>query len=136
MSVFTPAEIAYLNDQLLCRLATAGTDGRPHVVPVGFRYNAELDTIDIGGHHFSERKKWRDVHVNPWAAAVVDDIVSTNPWTVRMLEIRGRAERLSTGGADLGPGFADEMIRIYPTRVSAFGLEADEAPMSVNSRSV
>lgn len=136
MSVFTPAEIAYLNDQLLCRLATAGADGRPHVVPVGFRYNADLDTIDIGGHHFTERKKWRDVHANPWAAVVVDDVVSTDPWTVRMIEVRGRVEALSSGGAALGPGFGDAMIRIHPTRISAFGLEPDVAPMSVSSRSV
>jgi nitroimidazol reductase NimA-like FMN-containing flavoprotein (pyridoxamine 5'-phosphate oxidase superfamily) len=34
MSVFTTAEIAYLNSRVLCRLATVGADGQPHVVPV------------------------------------------------------------------------------------------------------
>ncbi len=48
MSVFTHPEIDYLTSQRLGRLATVGPDGRPHVVPVGFRYNAELDAIDIG----------------------------------------------------------------------------------------
>lgn len=53
MSAFTDREIEYLQGQRLARLATVGPDGRPHVVPVGFRYNAELETIDIGGHEAS-----------------------------------------------------------------------------------
>ena len=51
MSKFTPAEIEYLQSQRLGRLATVNEKGDPHVVPVGFRYNPELDTIDIGGHN-------------------------------------------------------------------------------------
>ena len=48
MSVFSAGELAYLHGQRLGRLATVGPDGQPHVVPVGFRYNAEQDSIDIG----------------------------------------------------------------------------------------
>ncbi len=61
MSVFTPEEIGYLQGQRLARIATVGPDGQPHVVPVGFRYNPDTDTIDIGGHDFAKRKKWREV---------------------------------------------------------------------------
>jgi pyridoxamine 5'-phosphate oxidase family protein len=61
MSVFTDAEIAYLGSQQLGRLATIGQDGGPHVVPVAYRCNPEADTIDIGGHDFAKRKKFRDV---------------------------------------------------------------------------
>ncbi len=64
MSIFTPPELDYLATQRLGRLATAGSDNRPHVVPVGFSYNAELDTVDIGGHRFGSRKKLRDVQAN------------------------------------------------------------------------
>ena len=60
MSVFTSHEIAYLQSQRLGRLATVGPDGQPHVVPVAFRYNPDRDTIDIGGHGFAGRKKFRD----------------------------------------------------------------------------
>jgi pyridoxamine 5'-phosphate oxidase family protein len=126
MSVFTAAEVQYLTTQRLGRLATAGADGRPHVVPVAFRYNPDLDSIDIGGHHFAARKKYRDVQANPWAAIVVDDIQSTDPWRVRMLEIRGRVDVLSQGGAELGPGFDDAMMRIRPARIAAFGLDPDQ----------
>src|SRR3712207_7871621 len=65
MSVFADEEIEYLKSQLLGRLATGGPDGQPHVVPVGFRYNAELDTIDIGGHPLPPGGKYPDVERNP-----------------------------------------------------------------------
>jgi pyridoxamine 5'-phosphate oxidase family protein len=64
MSVFTPAEIAYLQSQLIGRIATIGSDGQPHVVPVGFRYNPEHDSIDIGGMaEFTKRKHYRESYV-------------------------------------------------------------------------
>jgi pyridoxamine 5'-phosphate oxidase family protein len=118
----TAAQIDYLAGQRLGRLATAGADHKPHVVPTSFRYNAELGTIDVGGHHVATTKKYRDVQANGWAAIVVDDLVSIDPWTPRMLEIRGRAEAIPTGGAHLGPGFGDAFIRIYPQKINSFGI--------------
>ena len=125
MSAFTPAEIAYLQRQFLGRLATVGSDGQPHVVPVGFRYNPEYDTLDIGGHDFAKRKKFRDVRQNPRVAFVVDDIASVTPWWVRGIEIRGEAEILDTGGESVRPGFDAAMFRIRPRRVIGWGLETD-----------
>ncbi len=48
MSAFSQAELDYLagGERRLGRIATVGKDGTPHVVPVGFRYNAEHDAID------------------------------------------------------------------------------------------
>src|ERR671938_447956 len=105
MSALTAAQVEYLGSQLLGRLATAGADGKPHVVPTSFRYNADLGTVDIGGLHVSSTKKYRDVQANGWAAIVVDDLVSVDPWRPRFLEIRGRAEAIPHGGEHLGPGF-------------------------------
>ena len=119
---FSDAERQYLADQLLGRLATADADGRPHVVPVSFRYDAELGTIDCGGFHVDTTKKWRDVRANPWVALVVDDLVSTDPWQPRMLEIRGRAEAVTTGGERLRPGFGPAFIRIHPEKKNSFGI--------------
>jgi pyridoxamine 5'-phosphate oxidase family protein len=77
MSAFTNAEINYLKNQRLGRLATVGEDGQPHVVPVGFRYNEQEEAIEIGGHGgFAKRKKYRDVLHNPRVAFVVDDVFS------------------------------------------------------------
>jgi len=121
VSVFTDDELAYLRSQRLGRLATAA-EGRPHVMPVAFRYNPEHDTIDIGGHDFAERKKFRDVQRNRHVAFVVDDLASVQPWRPRGIEIRGEAEILNQGGKDVIPGFDNEMFRIRPKRVYAWGL--------------
>lgn len=117
------AQIAYLSTQLLGRLATAGADHKPHVAPTSFHYNPELRTIECGGHHVADTKKFRDVKANGWAAIVIDDLASIDPWRPRMIEIRGRAEAVSTGGAGLGPGFGEAFIRIHPEKVNAFGLD-------------
>jgi pyridoxamine 5'-phosphate oxidase family protein len=123
MAQLTRAQIDYLAGQRLGRLATAGADHRPHVVPTSFRYNAELGTVDVGGMHVATTKKFRDVQANPWAAIVVDDLVETDPWTPRMLEIRGRAEAIATGGEALGPRFGGGFIRIHPEKVNSFGID-------------
>lgn len=123
MDGLTDIDIAYLNSQPLGRLATAGRDGKPHVVPVGVSFNREHGTVDIGGYRFGQRKKYRDVQQNPFAAVVIDDLVSTDPWVVRMLEIRGRAEALTSGGSALRDGFAEEMIRIHPDTVNRYNLD-------------
>jgi len=119
----TTPQIEYLASQRLARLATAGADHKPHVVPTSFRYNPALRTIDVGGHHVATTKKYRDVRANGWAALVVDDLVSTDPWTPRMLEIRGRAEAVEQGGESLGPGFGPSFIRIHPEKINSFGIQ-------------
>ena len=125
-SSLTAAEIAYLQSQRMARIATVGSNGQPHVVPVAFRYNADTGTIDIGGHNgFAKRKKWRDVKSNPKVAVVIDDIVSVNPWKVRGLEIRGEAEMLMTGGQSIVPGFDPEMFRIKPKQVISWGINPE-----------
>ena len=126
MSAFTPKEIEYLNSQRLGRLATVGPDGQPHVVPVGFRYNPDHDTIDIGGHGFAKRKKWRDVHSNRKVAFVVDDLASIEPWKPRGIEVRGEADVLHSGGKTVVPFFDDEMFRIKPRRIYSWGLAEGE----------
>ena len=125
-SSLTAAEITYLQSQRMARIATVGSNGQPHVVPVAFRYNTETETIDIGGHNgFAKRKKWRDVKSNPKVAVVIDDIVSVNPWKVRGIEIRGEAEMLMTGGQSIVPGFDPEMFRITPKRVISWGINPE-----------
>src|SRR5437764_13126822 len=75
MKRFTPAEIAYLQSQRLGRLATVNEKGDLHVVPVGFRYNADHDTIDIGGHNIVPIKKYREALRHRRVAFVVDDVL-------------------------------------------------------------
>ncbi|HXZ99010.1 MAG TPA: PPOX class F420-dependent oxidoreductase [Candidatus Binatia bacterium] len=124
MSVFTEPEIAYLRGQRLGRLATAGADHQPHVMPVAFRYNPDTDTIDIGGHGgFASRKKWRDVESSHRAAIVIDDVLP--PWKPRGVEIRGTAETLTEGGQSVQASFDPELIRIHPRRIYSWGIEGN-----------
>jgi pyridoxamine 5'-phosphate oxidase family protein len=125
MSVFTEAEIAYLTSQRLGRMATIGSDGAPHVVPVSFRFNAVADSIDIGGHDLGQTRKWRDLARDPRIAFVVDDV--RPPWQPRLIEIRGVATLLATGGSHLGRGFANELIRITPRRIVTYGVNDGDA---------
>jgi pyridoxamine 5'-phosphate oxidase family protein len=123
MSNFTDAELRYLTGgQQLGRIATVGADGTPHVVPVGWIYNAARDAIDVGGHELERSKKFRDVDRRGRAAIVIDDLESTDPWRPRGLEVRGRAEaiRLPT-----------PLIRIYPERIVSWGLERGRSARSV-----
>lgn len=132
MSAFTRAEIEYMNGQQLGRLATVNREGEPHVVPTGFRYNPELDTIDIGGHNLAASKKFRDAARTGKAAFVVDDVLP--PWQARGIEVRGRAEVFSEGGEGVNPDFDAELIRIHPSRIVGWGIDTD--PYRPNSRSV
>ena len=132
MSHFTNAEIEYMQSQRLGRLATVNAAGEPHVVPVSLRYNAELDVVDIGGHGMSNSKKFRDILRNPSVAFVIDDVLP--PWQPRFIEIRGRAEQVFEGGEKFGPGFAPEMIRIFPGRIISFGLSTGGESVPRSSR--
>ena len=118
----TSAEIDYLEAQQLGRLATIQPDGSPQVKPVGFRYNPELGTIDIGGFRMSASQKFRNVSHDGRAALVIDDIASTQPWRVRFLEIRGIAEAVPALPEDEGQGDT-AVIRIHPRRILSFGVE-------------
>jgi pyridoxamine 5'-phosphate oxidase family protein len=115
-SAFTAAELRYLSERRLGRLATAGKDGTPHVAPVGWSYNREHDAIEVGGRDFARSKKYRDVARSGRAAIVVDDLASVDPWRPRGIEVRGSAEVLDD----------PPRIRIHPERVVSWGLESDD----------
>jgi pyridoxamine 5'-phosphate oxidase family protein len=110
--------LTYLTEgRRLGRLATVGADGTPHVVPVGLSYNREHDAIDVRGRNLEGTKKYRDVARSRRAAIVVDDLVSTDPWRPRGVEIRGRAQAIDG---------ARPLIRIHPERIVSWGIANDE----------
>ena len=142
MSVFTEAELAYLREERLGRVATTGPAGQPHVTPVTFHFNEEEDAVDIGGIFFGGTKKWRDALKNPRVTLLMDDVIGP-PRRARALEIRGVAELHETGGDGINPrfpNFAPQFFRLRPKRVVAWGLEDDESGTGggfrVNARNV
>ena len=102
MSVFTAAEIDYLQSQRLGRVATVGPDGQPHVAPVTYLFNTDEDAIDLGGIAFGDTKKWRDAQQNPRVTFLVDDVIP-EPRTARAVEIRSSAELHGEGGESIRP---------------------------------
>lgn len=112
-SQFSPAELTYLREGgKLGRVATLGKDGTPHVVPTGWTYNAEHNTIDVTGRDVPSTRKFADVMRHPRASIVIDDIASRNLFTPRAVEVRGRAEAVRR----------ERLIRIHPEEVASWGL--------------
>lgn len=137
MSHFTDKEIEYLKSQRLGRLATINPEGHPQNSPVAFIYNAEFDTIDVGGRFMSQSKKFRNIADNNRVAFVVDDVETTPSWKVRGVEIRGTAVTVPEGGkAVFGENYdADQsIIRITPTQIIGWGFET--GPYQYNNRKV
>jgi pyridoxamine 5'-phosphate oxidase family protein len=123
MSVFTEAELRYLaGGRQLGRLATVGTDGTPHVVPVAWIYNAARDTIDVGGSELERSKKFRDIARSGRGAIVIDDLESTDPWRPRGIEVRGGADAIA---------LPTPLIRIHPERIVSWGLAPGRSARTV-----
>jgi pyridoxamine 5'-phosphate oxidase family protein len=110
-------------------LATIDRHGRPHVVPLGWTYNRQLGTLDVGGRDNAATRKFRNVRRNPNVAIVIDDVLP--PWRPRAVMIRGSATALDDAvdadGRPTGP-----IIRIRPTRVTSWGLDNTESSDRIN----
>jgi len=111
---FSEAEAEYLAENFIGRVATTSPSGQPHVVPVGYRFDGSI--VTFGGWNLGKSLKYRNLMFNDKVAFVVDDVVSTKPWKVRGVEVRGRAELVtSVDGVS--------MIRIIPLNIRSWGLE-------------
>ena len=115
MSKFTEAELTYLQSQRLGRLATVNQRGEPQVAAVGFHYNPELDTIDIGGYDMANSQKFRNIARNGLVSLLIDDVLP--PWKTRSLEIRGHAQALPEGRQFGASNMSPALIRITPRRI-------------------
>jgi len=110
---FTEAQVQYLAENFIGRLATNSPSGQPHVVPVAYRFDGS--TITFSGRNLTTSLKYRNMMANERVAFVVDDIVSFSPWKVRGVEVRGRAEPVvSSDGVT--------MVRIIPLNIRSWGL--------------
>ena len=110
---FSEAEAQYLAENFIGRVATVSTAGQPHVVPVGYEFDGA--GITFAGRNLTKSLKFRNMMANHKVAFVVDDVVSTRPWKVRGVEIRGTAAAVQSE-----QGLT--MIRITPLNIRSWGL--------------
>lgn len=111
---FSETEAQYLAENFIGRVATTSPAGQPHVVPVGYLFDGT--TITFAGRNLSRSLKFRNLMANNRVAFVVDDVVSTKPWRVRGVEVRGRAEPVQSEEGVT-------MIKIIPVNIRSWGLE-------------
>ncbi len=115
MSKFSAEELGYLTTaNVLGRLATIDPGGQPHVVPVGWRYNPEFDTIEISGRDFASTKKFRNAKENRRVTFLVDEVLP--PWRPRAVMIQGDAQAIDRENG------REALIRIVPRKVISWGL--------------
>ena len=125
MTTFTATELEYLDTPgRLGRLATVDPAGAPQNSPVGCRYNPDTDTLDIYGFDMGNSRKFRNLAGNDRVALVIDDVKSVQPWVVRGIEIRGRAEAL-TDQPRPNEHMSAEIIRVHPELVFSWGVDPD-----------
>jgi pyridoxamine 5'-phosphate oxidase family protein len=99
--IFTSEELEFLRSQRLCRLATVGPSGWPHVVPVMYTLTEAGDLeFDADG------VKLRNLLAEPRCALVID---AGSP--KRGVSVQGRAEVI-------GP----ERVRVVPVSKFSWGL--------------
>lgn len=117
----TEHEREYLATQPLGRLATRRPDGSLQNNPVGFSYDERTATITITGRALGATRKFHNVADNGQVALVIDDLVSRDPWVVRGIEFRGRAEALVD--QEMTSSYTSpEVIRIHPRRIISWGI--------------
>lgn len=128
MATYTDAEIDYLREQRLARLATVDEHGRPQIAPVGVHYDARLDAIVVTGRDFARSKKFRNAAARPDVAYLVDDLAAVDPWTPRGLEVRAHAEAHDAAGG------REAVLVLRPRRILSWGL--DSGPFDQRARDV
>ena len=99
-----------------------------------YLYNAELDTIDIGGLNMGETQKFRNVERNGLVSFVVDDVLP--PFQPRGIEIRGHADAFPDGGQSISPTFSPALIRLTPGRIISWNLTTGDPAQTHVARNV
>lgn len=78
---------AFLREQPVCRVATVGPSGDPHVSPLWFVWDGRALWLNS----LNRSRRWRDLAGDPRTSVVVDD-GGLGFLELRGVEMRGRAE--------------------------------------------
>jgi pyridoxamine 5'-phosphate oxidase family protein len=116
--MFSQQEQAYLQTQLLARLATVEPDGQPDVDVVGFEFDGAR--FYIGGHRLETTRKYKNIMAGQRRVSlIIDDLKTRNPWAPRGIKIHGIAEVVEREGR-MGH---THYLAITPTISWSWGIE-------------
>jgi PPOX class probable F420-dependent enzyme len=123
-ATLTEPEAAFVNAQRVARLATAGADGNPHVIPVCYAFDGEhfytpLDEKPkrVAG---SKLRRVRNIQTRPEVALVIDRY--DDDWSrLGYVLVQGRAELLSP--EDAAHIHALELLRERYSQYRTMALE-------------
>lgn len=116
--MFSQQEQAYLQTQLLARLATIEPDGQPDVDVAGFEFDGAR--FYIGGYQLEITRKYKNIVAGKRKVSlIIDDLKTREPWAPRAIKIHGTAEVVERQGR-MGPG---SYIAITPTVSWSWGIE-------------
>jgi pyridoxamine 5'-phosphate oxidase family protein len=96
----------------LARIATVDRTGMPHVVPTGWKFDAENGDLLLTGRDVGATQRVKHLADKPKAAVVIDGVDETEGWKPWALIVRGDATYDEVIGA----------IRLYPTAVISWGI--------------
>lgn len=116
--MFSTSEQAYLQTQMLARLATVAPDGQPDVDVVGFQFDGAR--FYIGGYQLTTTRKYKNIAAShQQVSLIIDDLKARDPWTPRAIKIHGQASLIEREG-HLGAGL---YIAITPSVSWSWGVE-------------
>ncbi len=92
---------AYLRSQPVCRVATIGPGGHPHVSPLWFAW----DGTALWLYSLSRSQRWTDLGRDPRLSVIVDD-GGADYFRLRGVELRGSAEVVGEVPRQGGPAEA------------------------------
>jgi pyridoxamine 5'-phosphate oxidase family protein len=109
----TPAEREFLaRPRGLARIATVDSDGMPHVVPTGWKFDAEKGELLLTGRDVGNTQRVKHLAATPHAAVVIDGIDRSAGWKPWALMMRGHAHYDK----------AIDAVRLTPTAVVSWGI--------------
>lgn len=100
IAMTTEERDAFLSEERVCRVATAGSDGRPHVAPLWFVWDALHEELWL--YSIVRSLRWVQLEQNPHSSIVVD--AGEGYWELRGVELSGRLDVVGpvprVGGAE------------------------------------
>ena len=119
--------LRFIREHRVARLATAGRDGRPSVIPICYAFDGEhvYSVIDHKPKHVGARdlKRIRNIEENPHVSVVIDDY--SDDWSkLRYVVIAGDAEIDDPSGSQSGEHHkAIALLRDKYSQYSAMALD-------------